>query len=258
MPSLSKVLTRDELVRRVKAYRGQGKTIALASGLFDLVHVGHLRYLEDAAAYADVLVVAIDDDASARAHNGPDRPIVPQSERAEHIAGFGCVTLVTIFSESTVEPLLRELVPDVYCKGTDYTADTVPERDVAQALGIRVAITGDPKKHATRDLILTIRGRAAAAAGRKMLQRWSQPYVVALFKSSWGKEPRLARFRTLRERDAFLEAMVARPVESLKLEPLPDGTSVRMIGAAKHNLMSLVDLVQRSGGEIVFPGALPA
>lgn len=258
MKAADKVLTREDLIRRVKAYRGQGKTVAMANGLFDLVHVGHLRYLEDAAAYADVLVVAVNDDASARALKGPDRPIVPQGERAELIAGFGCVTLVTIFSEPTVEPLLRALVPDVHCKGTDYTADTVPEKSVALELGIRVAITGDPKNHATRDLISTIRGRAAAAAGRKMLQRWSQPYVVALFKSTWAKEPRLARFRSLRDRDTFLEAMSARHIEGLKLESLPDGSSVRIIGAAKHNLMGIVEIAQRCGGEIAFPGALPA
>ena len=258
MKAADKLLSRDDLVRRVKAYRGQGKTIALANGLFDLIHVGHLRYLEDAAAYADVLVVAVNDDASARSLKGPDRPIVPQNERAELIAGFGCVTLVTVFGESTVEPLLRALLPDVHCKGTDYTADTIPEKDVALALGIRVAITGDPKNHATRDLISTIRGRAAAAAGRKMLLRWSQLYVAALFKSPWSKEPRLARFRSVRDRDAFLEAMNARRIEGLKLEPLPDGTSVRIFGSGKHNLMSIVEIAQRCGGEVAFPGALPS
>ena len=155
--SADKVVTRDELVRRAARWRAHGKTVALANGLFDLVHVGHLRYLEDAASLADHLVVAINDDASARALKGPDRPIVPQRERAELIAGFGCVALVTIFGEATVEPLLRALVPDVHCKGTDYTADTVPEGETARALGIRVAITGDPKDHATRDLIRQIR-----------------------------------------------------------------------------------------------------
>jgi rfaE bifunctional protein nucleotidyltransferase chain/domain len=105
-----------------------------------------------------VLVVAVNDDASARALKGPDRPIVPQQERAELIAGFRCVTVVTIFDEGTVEPLLRALHPDVHCKGTDYTRDTVPERETARALGIRVAITGDPKTHATRDLIRKIGG----------------------------------------------------------------------------------------------------
>jgi rfaE bifunctional protein nucleotidyltransferase chain/domain len=158
MTASDNVVTREELLRRAAAWRAEGKTVALANGMFDIVHVGHLRYLEEAAGLADALVVAVNDDASARALKGPDRPIVPQSERAELIAGFGCVSLVTIFGESTVEALLRALVPDVHCKGTDYTAETVPERETARSLGIRVAITGDPKSHATRDLIAQIRG----------------------------------------------------------------------------------------------------
>jgi rfaE bifunctional protein nucleotidyltransferase chain/domain len=157
MTSADKLVSRDELLRRAASWRAGGKTVALANGLFDIVHVGHLRYLEEAATLADVLVVAINDDASARALKGPDRPIVPQDERAELVAGFRCVTLVTLFGEATVEPLLRALVPAVHCKGTDYTPDTVPERDAARELGIRVAITGDPKTHATRDLIKRIR-----------------------------------------------------------------------------------------------------
>ncbi len=152
------VVSRDDLLRQAASFRSEGKTIAMANGLFDLVHVGHLRYLEEAATLADVLVVAINDDASARALKGPDRPLVPQHERAELIAGLRCVALVTLFGEATVEPLLRALLPDVHCKGTDYTEDTVPERETARELGIRVAITGDPKDHATRDLIAQIRG----------------------------------------------------------------------------------------------------
>jgi rfaE bifunctional protein nucleotidyltransferase chain/domain len=157
MSAAEKVVPRDELVGRVKGFRAEGKSVALANGLFDLVHVGHLRYLEDAATHADILVVAINDDASARALKGSDRPIVPQDERAELIAGFSCVTLVTLFGEATVEPLLRALVPDVHCKGTDYTEETIPEREVARSLGIRVAIAGDTKTHATRDLVKKIR-----------------------------------------------------------------------------------------------------
>ena len=158
MNSASNIVSRDELLRRAAAWRAERKTVALANGLFDLVHVGHLRYLEEAATLADVLVVAINDDASARALKGADRPIVPEQERAELIAGFRCVALVTLFGEANVEPLLHALVPDVHCKGTDYTTETVPERETARALGIRVAITGDPKSHATRDLIAQIRG----------------------------------------------------------------------------------------------------
>ncbi len=158
MNSAANVVPRDELLRRAAAWRAEGKTLALANGLFDLVHVGHLRYLEEAATLGDVLVVAINDDASARALKGEDRPIVPDHERAELIAGLRCVAIVTLFGEPTVEPLLRALVPDVHCKGTDYTTDTVPERETARSLGIRVAITGDAKHHATRDLIAQIRG----------------------------------------------------------------------------------------------------
>jgi rfaE bifunctional protein nucleotidyltransferase chain/domain len=157
-----KILPRETLLARVAALRASGRTVALANGLFDLLHVGHLRYLEDAAAEAGSLVVAVNDDASARALKGPSRPIVPERERAELVSGFACVTFVTIFDELTVEPLLRALRPDVHCKGTDYTADTVPERDAARALGIRVAIVGDPKAHASRDLFARIRSSGSS------------------------------------------------------------------------------------------------
>jgi D-glycero-beta-D-manno-heptose 1-phosphate adenylyltransferase len=158
MSAAAKVVGRGDLLARAAAWRDEGRSIALANGLFDLLHVGHLRYLEAAADEADRLVVAVNADASARALKGPGRPIVPASERAELIAGLACVALVTVFDEPNVEPLLRALRPDVHCKGTDYTAATVPERETARALGIRVAITGDPKDHATRDLIAQIRG----------------------------------------------------------------------------------------------------
>ena len=158
MSAADKILTRERLLASLAGPRAEGKTVALANGLFDLLHVGHLRYLEDAAKEADLLVVAVNADATARALKGPDRPIVPERERAELVAGIGCVSFVTIFDDPTVEPLLRALRPDVHCKGTDYTADTVPEREAARALGVRVAIVGDPKAHATRDLIARIRG----------------------------------------------------------------------------------------------------
>jgi len=153
-----KVVPLAELARHVAGIRGAGRTVALANGLFDLLHVGHLRYLEGARAEADVLVVAVNSDASARRLKGPERPLVPERERAELVAGFACVERVAIFAEDTVEPVLRLVRPDVHCKGTDYTAATVPEAAAARALGIRVAIVGDPKDHATRDLIKKIRG----------------------------------------------------------------------------------------------------
>lgn len=161
MSPAASVLGLGDLARRVAALRAAGKSVALANGLFDVLHVGHLRYLEGAAREADVLVVAVNADASARGLKGPDRPIVPEAERAELVAGFACVDFVTVFEEATVEPLLRALRPDVHCKGTDYTEGTVPEGDAARSLGIRVAIVGDPKTHATRDLISRIRDTAS-------------------------------------------------------------------------------------------------
>lgn len=154
----AKILERGPLLERIAAERARGRRIALANGLFDLLHVGHLRYLEAAARQADLLIVALNADSSARSLKGPDRPIVPQHERAELLAGFACVDLVTVFDESDVRLLLRALRPDVHCKGTDYTAEDVPEAAVARELGIQIAIVGDAKLHATRDLIRTIRG----------------------------------------------------------------------------------------------------
>ncbi len=153
-----KILERDALIARLEADRRRGLSVALANGLFDLLHVGHLRYLLGACAEADRLVVAVNADASARELKGPDRPIVPDHERAELIAGFACVDYVTVFSELNVEPLLRALRPDVHCKGTDYTVETLPEAALARELGIRVAIVGDPKNHATREMIKKLRG----------------------------------------------------------------------------------------------------
>jgi rfaE bifunctional protein nucleotidyltransferase chain/domain len=155
--SAGKVLAVDEIVSALAPLRSAGRTVALANGLFDLIHVGHLRYLKAAKREADVLVVAINSDPSARLLKGPSRPLIPGTERAEIVAGFACVDYVTLFDEATVEPLLRKLRPEVHCKGTDYTAESVPERAVAARLGVRVAIVGDPKDHATRDLIGRIR-----------------------------------------------------------------------------------------------------
>ena len=158
MTAADKVVPLALLARTVREERAAGRTVALANGLFDLLHVGHLRYLEGARAQADLLVVAINTDVSARALKGEGRPVVPEGERAELVAGLACVDFVTLFSESTVEPLLRTLRPDVHCKGTDYSAETVPEREVARELGVRVAIVGDPKDHATSDLLARVRG----------------------------------------------------------------------------------------------------
>ena len=148
----SKRQSLDALQVRLASER-QGRTIVMANGVFDLLHVGHLRYLESARALGDMLVVAVNSDASTRAYKGPDRPVIPEDERAELIAGFACVDYVVVFDEPNVEHVLRTLQPDVQAKGTDYTEDSIPERDVVMAYGGRVAICGDPKDHSSTELI---------------------------------------------------------------------------------------------------------
>ena len=142
-----------ELFAAVSADRRAGRRIAFANGCFDILHVGHVRYLEGAAREGDRLVVAINDDASERALKGPGRPILPAAARAELVAALRSVDYVVLFPELTVERLLRQLKPDVHCKGTDYTVDTVPEREVVRSYGGRIAIVGDPKDHSTKELL---------------------------------------------------------------------------------------------------------
>jgi len=153
----AKILGREALLSLLAPRRESGETVALANGLFDLLHVGHLRYLEGAAAEADLLVVAINSDRSARELKGPSRPLIPEDERAELVAGFGCVDYVTVFDERDARELLRAVRPDVHCKGSDYTADTVPEADLAAEMGWRIMIVGDAKRHATSSLIERIK-----------------------------------------------------------------------------------------------------
>jgi rfaE bifunctional protein nucleotidyltransferase chain/domain len=150
------VVSREELIGIVERERREGRTMAFANGCFDLLHVGHIRYLQGAAQEADRLIVAVNDDAAAGG-KGPGRPILPAADRAELVAALRGVDYVVIFPEPTVTPLLQLLRPDVHCKGTDYTADTVPERDTVRAYGGRVAIVGDPKDHSTRDLLARLR-----------------------------------------------------------------------------------------------------
>jgi rfaE bifunctional protein nucleotidyltransferase chain/domain len=150
---MSRVLTEDELIETVARERAAGKTIAFANGCFDLLHVGHVRYLQGAAREADRLVVAVNDDRSVAALKGPGRPILPAADRAELVAALACVDYVILFGDATVERLLTRLTPDVHCKGTDYTVESVPERTVVEAYGGRTAIVGDPKDHSTRDLL---------------------------------------------------------------------------------------------------------
>jgi len=150
---MAEILDRATLAARVQQDRARGLKIAFANGGFDLLHVGHIRYLEGAKREADKLVVAINSDASMRGLKGASRPILPQADRAELVAALRAVDYVVIFDEATVAPLLELLKPDVHCKGTDYTVDTVPERDTVRAYGGRIAIVGDPKDHSTTDLL---------------------------------------------------------------------------------------------------------
>ena len=136
--------------------RATGRTVAFANGCFDLLHVGHVRYLQSAAQEADLLVVAINEDESVRLLKGKGRPILPAAARAELVAALRCVDYVVVFPEPTVGPLLQLLTPDVHCKGTDYTVESVPERDIVAAYGGRIAIVGDPKDHSTRGLLARI------------------------------------------------------------------------------------------------------
>ena len=150
------MLSERELIRAIAEDRANGWTVAFANGCFDLLHVGHVRYLQGAAAEADRLIVAVNDDRSVAALKGAGRPILPAADRAELVGAMRGVDYVVIFGDPNVERLLALLEPDVHCKGTDYTIDTVPERAVVLAYGGRTAIVGDPKRHATRELFARI------------------------------------------------------------------------------------------------------
>jgi len=154
---MGKTVTEDELAAAVRAERAEGRTIAFANGCFDVLHVGHVRYLADAKAQADRLVVAINDDSSVRGLKGIGRPTLGAADRAELVGALESVDYVVLFSDADVNRLLRLLKPDVHCKGTDYTAETVPERDTVLAYGGRIAIVGDPKDHSTRDLLSRVK-----------------------------------------------------------------------------------------------------
>jgi len=151
------ILTELELVETLAEERKRGKQIAFANGVFDVLHVGHVRYLQDAARVADVLVVAVNGDSSVRAIKGEGRPVMPERERAEIVSAIRGVSYVTIFSESSPARLLQTLRPDFQCKGTDYTADTVPEAEVVKAYGGKVVIVGDPKDHSTTEMLDRLR-----------------------------------------------------------------------------------------------------
>ncbi len=145
------------LQREVGAARARGQRIVLTNGAFDLLHVGHVRYLEAAKQFGDVLVVAVNSDASVRRAKGPGRPVVNEAERAELVAALRCVDWVTVFEDDTVVPIIRALKPDVHAKGTDYREDTVPERDEVVRNGGVVRIAGDPKDHSTTALVQALK-----------------------------------------------------------------------------------------------------
>ena len=159
----AKLRSLASLARTVAAEKRRGRRIVLANGCFDILHVGHVRYLRGAAALGDVLVVALNGDASVRALKGPGRPFMPEAERAEMLSALACVDHVVIFRELDVGKVLRAIRPDVHAKGSDYTVATVPERETVKALGGTVAIAGGPKVRSTRDIVKLV---AARKAGR--------------------------------------------------------------------------------------------
>ncbi|MGC2741253.1 MAG: adenylyltransferase/cytidyltransferase family protein [Candidatus Acidiferrales bacterium] len=162
MDTREKIVSREGLHAILEEHRRSSRKIVFANGVFDLLHVGHVRYLQAARAEGDLLVVGINSDSSTRKLKGDGRPILTERARAVLVAALRAVDYVVIFDELDVNSLLRELQPDVHDKGTDYTADTVPERELAKMLGIRVAIVGDPKQHSTRDLLARLRGEKNA------------------------------------------------------------------------------------------------
>src|SRR5215467_3005426 len=150
------LLDLDAAVRLAEKWRREGKRLVLANGCFDLLHVGHVRYLEDARALGDLLIVGVNNDAAVRRLKGPGRPLMPATERAEIIASLRAVDHVVVFDDDTADRLIALLRPAVHAKGTDYTPESVPERATVLAAGGRVAITGDAKQHSTRDVIAEI------------------------------------------------------------------------------------------------------
>ena len=156
---VSRILDRDALVARIAAENTKGSRIVLANGCFDILHAGHVRYLEGARALGDLLVVGINSDAQVARLKGEGRPILPERERAELVASLQAVDLVTIFAEPTVTELLLAIKPNVHAKGTDYTEETVPERDVVRSYGGSVRIVGDPKNHSTSEILKKVSGK---------------------------------------------------------------------------------------------------
>jgi D-glycero-beta-D-manno-heptose 1-phosphate adenylyltransferase len=157
----SRILERDALLAQVKAKRQEGARVVLTNGCFDVLHVGHVRYLQSAKALGDLLIVGINSDQQVAVLKGAGRPIMGERERAEIVASLEAVDLVTIFDEPTVEQLLLTLRPDIHAKGTDYTEETVPEREIVRSYGGRVAIVGDPKNHSTSEILEHLESNAS-------------------------------------------------------------------------------------------------
>ncbi len=153
---MAKLRSLEQIGEDCRRWRKDGLTIVLVNGAFDLLHVGHLRYLTDASRHADCLIAAVNTDHSVRSSKGPSRPIIPQAERVEILANLAMIDAIVLFDTLTVAPILEILKPDVHAKGTDYTVSTVPEREVVEAYGGRTVICGDPKDHATTDVLGTI------------------------------------------------------------------------------------------------------
>jgi D-glycero-beta-D-manno-heptose 1-phosphate adenylyltransferase len=151
-----KIKSVAELEAIVPEIRASGRKVVFANGCFDLLHAGHIRYLQNARALGDVLIVGINGDAGVAALKGKGRPLQSETERAEILSSLECVDYVVIFDDPTSDGILKALKPDIHAKGTDYAEDSVPERETVLAYGGRIAIAGDPKNHSTRDLIQTI------------------------------------------------------------------------------------------------------
>ena len=156
----TRILERRDLLVVVEAAKRKGSRIVLANGCFDVLHVGHIRYLEAAKALGDLLIVGVNSDEQTRRLKGDGRPLVPQDQRAQIVSALEAVNFVTIFEEPTVKELLLAIKPDVHAKGTDYTEDMVPERDVVRSFGGRVAIVGDPKNHSSSEIIDKVSGQS--------------------------------------------------------------------------------------------------
>ncbi len=155
-----RILERDDLAAVVNAAKRKGSRIVFANGCFDVLHVGHIRYLEAAKALGDLLIVGVNSDEQTRRLKGEGRPLAPQNQRAQIVSALAAVDFVTIFHEPTVEQLLLALRPDIHAKGTDYTEDTVPERDVVRSFGGQLAIVGDPKNHSSSEIIDKVSGHS--------------------------------------------------------------------------------------------------